>query len=315
MNRLKQIHAYGLRNGFDNTRYLVLCLLQIPDTTYARRLLLHQSSCPTTFLFNNLVQSYSTLKQPHQCLRLFSLMMSSSLPQCPPNEHTFTVLFPAAAASLHPLCIGAVHALFVESGFGPDVYACTALVDAYAKVGELGCARKAFDEMPRKDLPVWNALVYGYARQGDMNETVNLFRSMPSRNVVSWTSVISGYSQNGEYGNALRTFLEMEVAGIEPNEVTVTSVLPACANLGALEVGERIVKYSREKGFVRNLFVSNAMLEMYARCGEVDAARRVFDEIRGRRNLCSWNTMIMSLATHGKSNEALHLYRQMQVSD
>ncbi|KAI4321545.1 hypothetical protein MLD38_034913 [Melastoma candidum] len=90
---------------------------------------------------------------------------------------------------------------------------------------------------------------------------------MPSRNVVSWTSVISGYSRNCQYRDALWTFLQMEGAVVEQNEMTVASVLPACAKLGVLATGERIVKYSREKGFVHNLYVNNAVLEMYTRCG------------------------------------------------
>lgn len=183
----------------------------------------------------------------------------------------------------------------------------------YAKLGMLVSARQVFDEMTLRDIPTWNALIAGYSRHGNMDGALEIFRQMPSRNVVSWTAMVSGYSQNGLYAKALRMFLEMEKEkGLMPNEVTIASVLPACANLGALEVGERVQAYARKHGLLRNLYVSNALLEMYARCGKIDAAKQIFFEIIGnRRNLCSWNSMVMGLAIHGRSYESLQLYGQM----
>lgn len=203
----------------------------------------------------------------------------------------------------------------MKSGFEFDVFALTALVDMYAKLGMLVWARKVFDEMTVRDVPTWNSIIAGYLRSGDMEEALRLFRLMPCRNVVSWTTMISGYSQNGQFKKALDMFLRMEKEkDIRPNEVTIASVLPACANLGALEIGERLESYARENGLLKNLYVSNALLEMYARCGKVNVARRVFGEIGMRRNLCSWNSMIMGLAVHGRSNEAFQLYNQMLVT-
>lgn len=185
----------------------------------------------------------------------------------------------------------------------------------YSKFGKLKLARQVFDEMSMKDLPIWNSMITGYARCGDMDGALELFRSMPNRNLVSWTAMISGYSQTGKYAEALAMFLSMETEESTINHVTIASVLPACASLGALEVGMRIETYAWNKGFFKNLYVSNAVLEMYARCGRIDEARRVFDDIGNRRNLCSWNSMIMGLAIHGKSCEALELYNEMLMEE
>lgn len=207
-----------------------------------------------------------------------------------------------------------LHAHFVKSGFEFDVFALTALVDMYAKLGMLALARQKFDEIKVKDIPTWNSIIAGYARSGYMEGALELFGLMPSRNVVSWTAMISGYSQNGQYAKALAMFLNMEKEkDVRPNEVTIASILPACANLGALEVGERIEAYARRNGFFKNSYVANAVLEMYARCGKIDVAWHLFDEIGHRRNLCSWNSMIMGLAVHGRCNEALELYDKMLV--
>lgn len=207
-----------------------------------------------------------------------------------------------------------LHAHFIKSGFAPDVFAATALLDMYAKVGTLELARRLFDEMPVREVPTWNAMMAGHARFGDVDGALELFRLMPSRNVVSWTTMISGYSKNKQYEKALGLFLRMECEeDIMPNAVTLASILPACANLGALEIGQRVEAYARKNGFFKNLYVSNAVLEMYAKCGQIDVAWRVFNEIGSLRNLCSWNSMIMGLAVHGKCGKALELYDQMLV--
>lgn len=184
----------------------------------------------------------------------------------------------------------------------------------YAKLGRLSLAGKAFDEMRNRVVPAWNSIITGYAKSGDMEGAMKLFGLMPSKNVVSWTAIISGYAQNGRYKEALSMFLKMWMDKcVQPNEVTIASMLPACSNLGALEIGERVEKYAREKGLFNNIYVSNAVVDMYARCGRIDVARKVFYEIGKRRNLCTWNSMITGLAVHGKCQEALEFYEEMLV--
>ena len=108
-------------------------------------------------------------------------------------------------------------------------------------------------------------------------------------------------------------FLCMEKdKSVKPNHITVVSVLPACANLGELEIGRRLEGYARENGFFDNIYVCNATIEMYSKCGMIDVAKRLFEELGNQRNLCSWNSMIGSLATHGKHDEALTLFAQIE---
>ncbi|KAE8722104.1 Pentatricopeptide repeat-containing protein [Hibiscus syriacus] len=310
MNRLKKSIAYTLKNGLEQhqTELLIIQLIQAPNIPYAHKLF-DLTPKKTVFLYNKLIQAYSSVNRSHECLTLYSQMC---LNNCSPNEHSFIFLFPACAA-LSSLSHGQIlHTRLLKSGFGLDCYALTALLDMYAKLLMLPSARKLFDEMRVRNVPTWNALISGYSRCGDMNEALELFKSMPEKNVVSWTSMISGYSQNGQFSRALDMFLEMEnERGVKPNRVTIASVLPACASLGALEVGERIEAYARENGLFEDLYVSNSILEMHARCGKIEVAKKVFDEIGKRRNLCSWNSMIMALALHGKSIEALEYYDQM----
>ncbi|XP_022769747.1 pentatricopeptide repeat-containing protein At5g08510 [Durio zibethinus] len=310
MNQLKQSLAYTLKNGLDQnqTQLLIIQLLQTSNIPYAQKLF-NLIPKKTVFLYNKFIQAYSLINQSRQCLTLYSQMC---LNNCSPNEHSFIFLFPACA-TLPSLLHGQIlHTHILKSGFGIDCYALTALLNMYAKLRMLPLARQVFDEMHVRNVPTWNALIAGYSRCGDMKEATELFKSMPEKNVVSWTSMISGYSQSGQFSRALDMFLRMEKErGVNPNRVTIASVLPACANLGALEVGERIEAYARENGLFEDLYVSNTVLEMYARCGKIEVAKRVFDEIGQRKNLCSWNSMIMGFALHGKCTEALEYYDQM----
>ncbi|XP_038681971.1 pentatricopeptide repeat-containing protein At5g08510 [Tripterygium wilfordii] len=308
MNKLKQIQAHSLKNGIGNNHFLILQLLQLPNIPYAHNLFVNIPN-PTVILYNKFIKAYSSQNQPHECLSLYSQMCFHG---CAPNHHSFTLLF-AACTALRSLSHGRrLHTHLIKSGFHSDGFASTALLDMYAKLGMLGSARQVFDEIPVRDIPTWNSMIAGYARCGKLEEALALFEQMPSRSVVSWTAMISGYSQNGQYGNALAMFLKMEKEKtVRPNEVTIASVIPACANLGALEVGKRIEAYARENGLFSNVYVSNSLLEMYARCGKIEVALRVFNEIGKRRNLCTWNSMIMGMAVHGRCKEALELYHQM----
>ncbi|KAI3494878.1 hypothetical protein L1887_36877 [Cichorium endivia] len=308
MKQLKQIHAHTLRNGIDFTKFLITKLVEIPNIPYAHKVL-DLIPQPTVFHYNKLIQAFCSHGPHHNCFGLYTRMRLNG---CSPNQHSFTSLFAASATLNSPTRGQILHAHLVKSGYEFDLYASTALVDMYSKLGSLPCARRVFDKMQIRDVPTWNSLVAGYARNGDMEGASKLFDEMPVKNVVSWTAMISGYSQNGQYGKCLNLYLEMEKStDVHPNQVTIASALPACANLGALEVGQRIESYARARGYLKNLFVCNALLEMYGRCGRIDTAMAIFEEIGARRNLCSWNTMIMGLAVHGKSNEALVLFHQM----
>uniref|UniRef100_A0A8I6XPH8 Pentatricopeptide repeat-containing protein n=1 Tax=Hordeum vulgare subsp. vulgare TaxID=112509 RepID=A0A8I6XPH8_HORVV len=132
------------------------------------------------------------------------------------------------------------------------------------------------------DTAVCNALLSAYARAGLLDAVEKLFREMLDRNVVSWTAMVSGYEQNGRHEEAVGAFLEMwKGAGVQPNELMVSSVLPACAAVGAMELGVKVEEYARGKGHLRNVFVTNALLEMYAKCGSIQRAWQVFQGIGG----------------------------------
>lgn len=187
----------------------------------------------------------------------------------------------------------------------------TAVIDMYSKLGRLGLARLGFDHMGIKNRVSWNTIVNGYMRNGDFEEAVNLFDKMPERDAVSWTVLIDGFVKEGRFEEALDWFQEMQLFGIPPDFVTVISVLSAVANLGSLTLGLWLHRFVLMHDLRDNIRVNNSLIDMYCRCGCVELACEVFQNMP-KRNLVSWNSIIVGLACNAHAEEALNYFHSMQ---
>ncbi|KZV24903.1 pentatricopeptide repeat-containing protein [Dorcoceras hygrometricum] len=175
----------------------------------------------------------------------------------------------------------------------------------------MGDAHVLFDEMSERDVISWNSLVFGYMKVDQVRKARVLFEDMPDKNIVSWTGMISGYTKIRGYSEALHIFRRMQEEGVQPDWISLVAVLPACAQLGALELGKWIHFYAKKKGFLRKTCMCNALIEMYSKCGSVNEAWQLFNEMQ-KRDVISWSSMITGLAHHGKAHEAIALFREMQ---
>ncbi|GJW10825.1 pentatricopeptide repeat-containing protein [Tanacetum coccineum] len=207
-----------------------------------------------------------------------------------------------------------VHAHVLKCGVGSNVVVQNSVLDMYVKCGGVVDGRKVFDEMTQRDVVSWNSVVYGYVKMGWMNKARELFDVMPDKSIVSWTAMISGYARVGSTADALAIFHMMQMAGVKPDWITLLSVLPACAQSGALELGKWIHFYADKNGFMLKTSVCNALIEMYAKSGSVDQAWQVFDNMV-ERDVISWSTMIGGLANHGKAPDAIWLFQDMQKTE
>eukprot|EP01018_Ginkgo_biloba_P012108 Gb_38817 [translate_table: standard] len=255
-----------------------------------------------------MIAGYAQNGHGEEALNFFSQMQLAGVK---PNSKTFASVLPACA-NLEALKHGMeIHEEIIRSGYQSDAFVVNALVDMYAKCGNLESARDLFDNMCQRDVVSWNALIAGYAQHGHVEEALKLFQKIPERNVVSWTAMIAAYVQNGRGEAALELFQQMQLAGVKPNSKTFASVLPACANLAALEQGKEIHKEIIKSGFQSDIFLGNGLVDMYAKCGSIEIARNMFDKMP-RQDVVSWTVMISGYAMHGFGKEALKLFEQMQ---
>lgn len=193
-----------------------------------------------------------------------------------------------------------------------DVVAWSAMTAGYARRGELSTARRLFDQMPEKDLVSWNVMITGYVKQGEMESARELFNMVPKRDVVTWNAMISGYVLRGEYQKAFEMHKEMRSAGEYPDEVTMLSLLSACADSGALDVGEKLHSsiLEMDEGEM-SIIVGNALIDMYAKCGSIDKAFQVFRGMK-EKDVTSWNSILAGLAFHGDPEECINLFEEMR---
>lgn len=201
-----------------------------------------------------------------------------------------------------------------ESGFEPDEMSLVSVLGACGELGNLELGKWVEGFVVERDMKVnsfvGSALISMFAKCGDLVSARRIFDGMPIRDVITWNAVISGYAQNGMADEAISLFHCMKENGVNPNKITLTAVLSACASIGALDLGKEIDENATQRGFQHDIFVATALIDMYAKCGSLESAQRVFNEMP-RKNEASWNAMISALASHGKAKEALSLFERI----
>jgi pentatricopeptide repeat protein len=102
----------------------------------------------------------------------------------------------------------------------------------------------------------------------------------------------------------------MQQENVQPDSVTFVGVLNACASIGALEEGRCAHAEITQSGCESHVFVWNSLVDMYAKCGSMDDAWRVFNEMPSR-DVVTWNAILGGCAMHGHGREALKCFESM----
>ncbi|XP_022755089.1 pentatricopeptide repeat-containing protein At5g55740, chloroplastic isoform X2 [Durio zibethinus] len=242
------------------------------------------------------------------------------------------------------------HCYCIRNSLQSDVVVASSIVDMYAKCGRIDCARQVFSSTTKKDIIFWNTLLAAYADVGHSGEALKLFYQMELEsvppNVTSWNSVILGFvrnhqlnkakeffsqmqslgvcpnlvtlttlitglAHNGFDDEAIQIFQKMQEFGIKPNTISISSALSACTNVTSLQHGRAIHGYAIRHDLDSQICVSTALVDMYAKCGYLSQAKRVFDNILSKE-LPVYNAMISAYALHGQAREALAVYKHLE---
>ncbi|KAK7362482.1 hypothetical protein VNO77_04597 [Canavalia gladiata] len=231
-----------------------------------------------TATWTSLISGYARNRFGEKAISYFQLMKRKKIPV---NEMTILSVMMACGTTKASLIGREVHAQIVKSIVHSNIY-------------------------------IESTLVWFYCKCKEYSHAFNVLQHMPSRDVVSWTAIISGCARLGLGHEALEFLQEMMEEGVLPNSYTYSSALKACAKLEASMQGKSIHSYARKTPALCNVFVNNALIYMYAKCGYVADASQVFDNML-ERNLVSWKSMILTYARNGHGREALKLMHRMQA--
>ncbi|KAJ0985552.1 hypothetical protein J5N97_003908 [Dioscorea zingiberensis] len=305
-NQLKQLHALIITSQ-PSIFPLFLKHVSAPATIQYARQIFDEIPQPDSLFCNSIISIFSKLSLHQEAIKVF---FSAHF------KRTKLAFFsvPSILKSCASLAASAegkqVHALSLIRGFCSNVYIQTALIDFYSKNGDMDAAKRVFDEISVKDPVPCNCLISGYSKSGNVLEARRVFEMMQLRTVASWNSMISCYAHVGDPIEGLRLFERMQNEKEKPNEMTLVTVLSICAKLGDLRTGLKVKEMVDVHDLRTNLIVRTAVSEMYMKCGAVDEARKVFDEM-SQRDVIAWSAMIAGYAQNGRSNDALELFEKM----
>lgn len=232
----------------------------------------------SAFSYTSMIRAHSAGPSPSSSLILFSGMLQSGLY---PDRFAFPFLLRASARSL---CTPSfIHAIAVRHGLDGDTHVATSLLHAYASSGLFDFARNVFDEMFHKTEVTWSAIISCCARS----------------------------AQQQLHEDGLSLIIRMISIGVRPNADALIAALSCCACLGLLTQGKALHSLCiRLLTFLSVNEVATALINMYARCGSLSCALKVFDR-SPTKDSSTWTAMIGGLAMHGWGEKAIALFNKM----
>ncbi|CAN6462826.1 unnamed protein product [Victoria cruziana] len=259
-------------------------------------------------LWNTLLSNYSQRGEVHEAIAVFQNMMK--IGACL-DQVTVVSMF-TVCAQMGYLELGMmIHCYVLRNGLDSWDFVGNAAIDMYMKCGAVKEAIKTFNMMHKRSVASWNTMISGCVRNGDLVSGWKLFNQMPQRDLVSWNTMIAAFTQASFFKEALMLFREMQLARTMADRITMVSVASACGYLGALDLAMWVHAFIYKKNIELDVCLGTALIDMYARCGNVKHAIEVFNKMT-RKDVLSWTAAIGALAMHGLSKEALGLFLEMK---
>ncbi|XP_020240560.1 pentatricopeptide repeat-containing protein At1g14470 [Cajanus cajan] len=344
LHHLKQLHAQlVLHSHHHHNRWVALLLTQCTrlhaPSNYTSNIF-HVATYPNIHVFTCMLKYYSRIGSTTQVVSLYKHMQYYDIK---PDTSFYPVLIKSAGEANMLF-----HAHLLKLGHSHDHHVRNAFLGMYAKYGHIELARKQFDEMPDRTVADWNVIICWYWKCGNEEEASRLFHmmdeseknvitwttmvtghakmrnlktarmyfdTMPERSVVSWNAMLSGYAQNGAAQETVRLFSDMLSSGNEPDETTWVTVLSSCSSLGDPCLAKSIVRKLDRMNFRSNYFVKTALLDMHAKCGNLEVAQKIFDQLGVYKNAITWNVMISAHARVGDLSLARDFFNKMPERD
>ncbi|RWW02410.1 hypothetical protein GW17_00034499 [Ensete ventricosum] len=277
---ITMVHALTIRSGFEQAisvgNALISAYLKHKCSNLAQKVfdgMLERNVITWTAMISGLAQSLMCKESLVLFQRMRRVEQANSL------TYSSSLLACSGLVALHEG--QQIHGLIVKSGFLMDLCVESALMDLYAKCGMMEVA-------------------------------LQLFRACKHPDDVCLTLILVGLSQNGFEEKAFKLFAEMVGSGMEMDANMFSAVLGAFGPSAPFSLGKQIHSLVIKKSLGSNVFVSNGLINMYAKCGELQDSSKIFKQME-IKNSVSWNSIIAAFARHGHGSEALRLYEHMKA--
>ena len=217
-----------------------------------------------------------------------------------------------------------------RAGVPPDVVAYSSALMACASASDLSRGKQIHAQMKEtlgakqvEESDVVNtALITMYSGCQSMPEARKIFeeRTKRSKNVEAWNAMATGYLKAGEPHEALKLYEQVMEMKLAPTVSTFLVALGACTRIPDVHYGERVRKQletlNERWDKTEQMMLSNALISLYAKCGDLVKARTVFDhqvQTGGRHSIVTWTAMLDAYGEHGVGKEALLLFQEMRT--
>ncbi|MCO5611138.1 hypothetical protein L7F22_065388 [Adiantum nelumboides] len=196
----------------------------------------------------------------------------------------------------------------------PDKVMFVCILNACSKLASLVEGQQVHSQLigcgHESDLLIGSALIDMYMKAGCVLNARMVFQKLGRHDVVTWSALTAGLVQHGHFEEALDLFSLMHQQGMAPNQVTYVCILKACSSLLALEQGKHIHIQITQSGYEHNLFVANGLVDLYGKCGSIQEAQEIFNDMVVR-DVVTWNAMIAGFAKSECGSEAIQFFKRM----
>ncbi|XP_058095537.1 pentatricopeptide repeat-containing protein At5g16860-like [Magnolia sinica] len=314
----RELHGYVIRNGFESTSVVCNSLISV----YGKCGRIKEAQClfgnsirPDKVAWNAMISSYAQNGYFRESIQLLREMKLAGFDL---DVITYSGIISSLSQNGQLDEAMRIFEEMLSLELKPDVIAIASILPAVSDLQYFDYGKEIHGYSYRNGLEsdrrVRNALISVYSKCGSIQNARHVFSEINNRDVISWSSMVVGYVQNGCFNEALDTFREMIRTETEPNPITITSILSACAGISSLRQGKEIHLWALKNAYEGQTFVGSALIDMYAKCGRIGDSRGVFD-LMTDKNLVTWNSMIRGYAIHGLAKNALEIFRRLEEPD
>ncbi|XP_009385060.2 pentatricopeptide repeat-containing protein At3g20730 [Musa acuminata AAA Group] len=258
----------------------------------------HGSHCVVS---GSLIDAYAKCRSLCQAQLLYDSMVDRDLISC-------TALVTGYA--LDKSCSWKAFEIFRginHMGMRIDDVMLSCILNVCANVPSLSFGRQIHAHMlkehPDYDVALGNALIDMYAKSGELQDACHAFYEMRHKNVISWTSLITGYGKNGCGEGAITLFSKMEEDGVKPNDVTFLALLFACSHSGLISKGLEYFHLMVSKyQIIPRVEHYSCAVDLLARGGQLKEAYDLVCKMNIRPNASLWGAMLGACRMYGDMN-------------